>query len=96
MNDRYRGVKGGRMVLFMNQLDIAELNLAAGSQVTLYNSAYPEMELADLTLVSYAIPRRCLASYFPEANVLIPFDSLGARSQTPTSKSIVVRLHPNS
>ena len=96
MNDRYRGVKGGRMALFMNQQDIEELNLAAGAQVTLYNSAYPEMELADLTLVSYAIPRRCLASYFPEANVLIPFDSLGARSQTPTSKSIVVRLHPNS
>ncbi|WP_395142386.1 formate dehydrogenase accessory sulfurtransferase FdhD [Armatimonas sp.] len=38
-------------------------------------------------------PRRCCATYFPEANVLIPLRSHADKSKTPTSKSVVVRLH---
>jgi hypothetical protein len=45
-------------------------------------------------LVPYAIPRRCVAAYFPEANVLVPVGSVAERSNTPTSKSIHVSLAP--
>ena len=96
MNDRYRGIKGGRMILFMNAEDIQDNGFTDGQMVTVYNSKYPDMELAGLQIVSYDIPRKCLASYFPEANVLIPLDSLDMRSKTPTSKSIVVKLRHNS
>ena len=43
-------------------------------------------------LVSYPTPRGCAAAYFPEANVLIPLDSTAETSNTPTSKSVVIRL----
>lgn len=92
MNDRYRGIKGGRMILFMNPEDIQEHGFANGQEVTVSNAKYPDMQLAGLQIVSYDIPRKCLASYFPEANVLIPLDSLDMRSKTPTSKSIVVKI----
>lgn len=42
--------------------------------------------------VEYPTPRGCVAAYFPEANVLVPLDSTAEVSNTPTSKSIVVRL----
>ncbi|MEJ7605593.1 MAG: hypothetical protein WKF37_04865, partial [Bryobacteraceae bacterium] len=44
-------------------------------------------------VVIYPIPRRCLAAYFPEANILVPLESVADRSNTPASKSIVVTLH---
>ncbi len=96
MNDRYRGIKGGRMILFMNALDIKEHGFTDGELITIQNAKYPDMELSGLQIVSYDIPRKCLASYFPEANVLIPLDSIDPRSKTPTSKSIVVKLRHNS
>lgn len=93
MNDRYRGIKGGRMILFMNPEDIKDNDLSDGAEVTVFNAKYPDMQLSNLRIVSYDIPRKCLASYFPEANVLIPLDSLDMRSRTPTSKSIVVKIN---
>ena len=95
LDDRYRGIYQGRLVLFMNREDIQELGLNTEHKISLINSQYPEMKLANLTIVPYDIPRRCLASYFPEANVLIPLDSIDQRSRTPTSKSIKVRLCDN-
>ena len=47
-------------------------------------------------IVPYNIPSGCLASYFPETNVLVPLKSRADGSQTPTSKSIVVRLEKNN
>jgi hypothetical protein len=41
-------------------------------------------------LVAYPIASGTCAAYFPEANVLVPLDSVADGSQTPTSKSIVV------
>ncbi len=42
--------------------------------------------------VPYQIPRRCVAAYFPEANVLVPIASVALKSNTPTSKAVVVSL----
>ena len=43
-------------------------------------------------LVPYDIPRRCVAAYYPEANVLVPLGSVAEESNTPTYKSIHVSL----
>ena len=52
--------------------------------------------LSHLPLTPYPIPRTCVATYFPEDNVLIPIDSVADKSNTPTSKSVVVTVHPSS
>ncbi len=46
-------------------------------------------------VVPYRIPRRCAATYFPEANVLVPLDSVAEKSRTPTSKSVIISLSPS-
>jgi hypothetical protein len=46
-------------------------------------------------VVPYNIPRRCAATYFPEANVLVPVDSFAEKSRTPTSKSVVISVSPS-
>ena len=43
-------------------------------------------------VISYSTARGCAATYFPEANPLIPLDSVAETSHTPTSKAIIVRL----
>ncbi|GAA6186142.1 FdhF/YdeP family oxidoreductase [Aliiglaciecola sp. NS0011-25] len=96
-NDRYRGVRGTRKVLFINKQDIAELGLHSGQKVTI-RSHWPNdkasvREVTDFALVEYAIPRGCAAAYYPETNDLIPIDSVADKSNTPAYKSIVISLH---
>jgi anaerobic selenocysteine-containing dehydrogenase len=45
-------------------------------------------------VVPYDLPRGCAATYFPEANPLVPLDDTAARSNTPASKSVVIRIEP--
>jgi hypothetical protein len=52
----------------------------------------PERRAEAFRAVAYDTPRGCCAAYFPEANVLVPLDSVADTSNTPTSKSVVVRL----
>ncbi len=92
MDDRYRGIYNTRMIVFMNSDDMTELDISSGNQVMIQNSAHPQMRLDKMTVVAYDIPKRCLAGYFPETNVLIPLDSIDPQSRTPTSKSIVVKI----
>nr|MDT0663171.1 FdhF/YdeP family oxidoreductase [Micromonospora sp. DSM 115978] len=96
MDDRYRGVRGGRRVIFVNPDDLAELGIADGSLVDLVSewSDGTERRAEGFRVIGYPSARGCAASYFPEANVLVPLDSTAAGSQTPTSKQIVVRLEP--
>ena len=41
------------------------------------------------------IPRGCAATYFPEANVLVPVDQVAEKSNTPASKSVVISIRPS-
>lgn len=92
-SDRYRGIEGGRHVIFMNADDIAEHGLAAGSVVDVTSHFDDgERHIYGFTVVPYEIPRGCAAAYFPEANPLVPLASYADRSLTPTSKSIVVSI----
>jgi len=43
-------------------------------------------------VVPYPIPLGCAAAYFPEANPLVPLSSKADRSDTPTSKSIIISI----
>lgn len=93
LDDRYRGIDGGRMVVFMSVDDIADLGMQKGQKVDI--TSYwddGERNACGFTIVEYAIPRGCVAAYFPEANPLVPLGSHARRSFTPTSKCIVVSV----
>ncbi|WP_440070372.1 FdhF/YdeP family oxidoreductase [Streptosporangium sp. OZ121] len=93
MDDRYRGVRNGRRVVFVHADDLAERGLADGDMVDLV-SEWPDGErrAESFRAVAYPTARGCCAAYFPETNVLVPLDSVAETSNTPTSKSVVVRL----
>jgi molybdopterin-dependent oxidoreductase alpha subunit len=97
LDDRYRGVHGGRRVIFMNPADIDALGLEARQIVDLTSHFRGETRVArQFTVVPYDIPRKCAATYFPETNVLVPVDSVAERSNTPTSKSVIISVAPSA
>ncbi|MFL4472447.1 FdhF/YdeP family oxidoreductase [Paeniglutamicibacter sp. MACA_103] len=96
LNDRYRGVHKGRNVIFVNPQDLAELHLADGSHVDVHSEAGDGVDrvLRGLRIISYPSARGCAATYFPEANVLVPLSATAEGSNTPVSKAVIVRLEP--
>jgi molybdopterin-dependent oxidoreductase alpha subunit len=97
LDDRYRGVHNERRVIFMNRADIAELGLADGQVVDLTSHFKGETRVArHFIVVPFEIPRRCAATYFPETNVLVPVTSVAERSNTPTSKYVVITVAPSA
>ena len=93
LEDRYRGIHNGRRVVLMNANDMAEQKLSEGDAVDIVSHHLGKQRRAkNFRIVAYEIPRGCLATYFPEANVLVPIDSVAKTSHTPTSKSIIVSL----
>jgi len=96
-NDRYRGIRGGRHVLFMNARDIKDLGLADGQYVDIHGVHHDGVKrvLRKFRVVSYPTPQGCVAAYYPEANVLVPMDHVAEGSNTPVSKTVLVRVEPN-
>ncbi len=94
LNDRYRGIKKGRDVVFVNPDDILELGLTDGQRVDIYSEwkDEPDRVLRNYRIVSYPTARGCAAAYYPEANVLVPLASAAEESNTPVSKAVIVRL----
>lgn len=93
LDDRYRGIHNGRRVVFMNPEDIREAGLSEGQAVDLVSHfAGEERTARQFSVVPYSIPRRCVATYFPEANVLVPVRHFADKSHTPASKSVVVSI----
>jgi anaerobic selenocysteine-containing dehydrogenase len=100
LDDRYRGIFNGRRVVLLNLDDMQEHGWKAGDLLDITShfrkNGKEELRRAPRFLaVPYEIPRRCAATYFPEANVLVPIDSVALRSNTPTSKAIVVSFTPS-
>ena len=96
LDDRYRGVYNERRVVFLNPEDIAEQGLSAGQVVDLFSHFEDEERMARRFLVvPYPLPRRCAATYFPEANPLVPVRSVADKSNTPASKSVVITVRPS-
>jgi molybdopterin-dependent oxidoreductase alpha subunit len=95
-NDRYRGIKKGRDVVFVSPEDIAELGLSDGQFVDIHGVYEDNVErvMRKLRVVSYPTASGCAATYYPEANVLVPLESVAEGSNTPASKAVLVRLEP--
>jgi molybdopterin-dependent oxidoreductase alpha subunit len=98
LDDRYRGVHGGRRVVFVNPGDLDDIGLADGDVVDIVSEWCDgrERRASRFRVVAYPTARGNCAAYFPEANVLVPLDSVAEGSRTPTSKAIVVRLEPTT
>ncbi|MFD6187094.1 FdhF/YdeP family oxidoreductase [Streptomyces goshikiensis] len=96
LDDRYRGITGGRRVVMVNPEDAAELGLADGSYTDLVGEWHDGVErrAPGFRVVHYPTARGCAAAYYPETNVLVPLDSTADTSNTPASKSVVVRFEP--
>ncbi|MGH7692245.1 MAG: FdhF/YdeP family oxidoreductase [Candidatus Dormibacteria bacterium] len=93
-DDRYRGIHDSRHVILINHADLDELGFQDGEHVDVYSEWPDDVErcLRDYRLVDYPTSRQCVTAYFPEANVLVPLESVVEGSNTPTSKSVIVRL----
>ena len=96
LDDRYRGIYNGRRVLFMNPEDVKEAGLTQGQVVDL-TSHFGESEkryARHFQIAPYPIARGCTATYFPEGNALVSINSVAERSNTPTSKFVVISIAP--
>jgi molybdopterin-dependent oxidoreductase alpha subunit len=95
-DDRYRGLKGLRTVVFMNEDDMGARDLA-------------EFDLVDITscsrdgsrrtaygyrAVRYEIPSGCAAGYMPELNALCGIADMSSESEQPVTKHLVVEIAP--
>lgn len=93
LDDRYRGVKGGRRVVFVNPTDLQTMGLAAGDRVDLVSEFDgQERRAKDFLIVEYSTPQGNAAAYYPETNPLVPLDHTAEKSNTPVSKAVVIRL----
>ncbi len=93
LDDRYRGIHNGRRVVFMNPDDIRSAELKEGQLVDLVSRYDGQERVArSFRVVPYSIPSRCAATYFPEANVMVPVNYFADKSHTPASKSVVISI----
>ena len=97
LHDRYRGIHGNRRVVLMNALDMAEKGLKTRDIIHLESHFEGTTRHSNnWIVVAYDIPQGNMGAYFPEANELVPLDSVAEKSNTPTSKWIVVSLTKDS
>ncbi|GAA2648699.1 FdhF/YdeP family oxidoreductase [Streptomyces lunalinharesii] len=94
LDDRYRGIKNGRRVVLVSPDDAGRLGFADGAYVDLVSewTDGSERRAPGFRVVHYPTARGCAAAYYPETNVLVPLDHTADTSNTPASKSVVVRL----
>ncbi|MBB4512324.1 FdhF/YdeP family oxidoreductase [Paraburkholderia fungorum] len=94
LDDRFRGIKGTRMVILMNRADMTSRSLEEGEQITLQTIADDGVDrrVEGLRVVPYDIPLGCVAGYFPECNPLLPLWHHAKESKVPGAKSIPVRI----
>lgn len=94
LNDRYRGISDGRRVVFVHPDDLAALGWTDGDHVDVVGVWRDGVDrrAPRFRLVAYDVAPGTCAAYFPEANVLVPLDSVAEGSNTPTSKAVVVRF----
>ena len=94
MDDRYRGVKGERKVIFLNESDMRKKNIVSGDVLDIFSLGSDGIRRTakGFKAIPYNIPEGCAAAYFPEANVLVPLNSVADKSHTPTSKFIEIEI----
>ncbi|WP_227323989.1 FdhF/YdeP family oxidoreductase [Acidisoma silvae] len=93
-SDRFRGIEGTRMVVFMNRDDIARFGLAEGEEITMVTQSNDghHREASGFQVVPYDIPSGCIGAYYPETNLLLPIGHYAEGSKTPAAKSIPITI----
>ena len=93
LNDRYRGIYNERRVVLMNRKDMVRYGFAEKEVVDIFNYHDATERVArHFLVVPYPIPEGCAATYFPETNVLVPINSVAEKSNTPTSKNVIIKV----
>ncbi|MFD0796758.1 FdhF/YdeP family oxidoreductase [Maribacter chungangensis] len=93
LDDRYRGVHNERRIIFMNEADMKTQNLEKLEVVDLSSNYDETRRVAEqFLIVPYDIPKGNIAAYFPETNMIIPYNHFADHSNTPISKSVIVRV----
>ncbi len=96
LDDRYRGVFGGRMVVFMNENDMEARGIASGALVEIESLADDNRRrvVRGFKVLPYNIPQGSVGAYYPETNPLLPLAHHDVKSKTPAAKSIPVLVRP--
>jgi molybdopterin-dependent oxidoreductase alpha subunit len=93
LEDRYRGIKNERRVVFMNQKDMDKAGFASGEKVDLFNYNDDIERVARLfVVVPYPVPERNTVTYFPETNVLISVNNVVGESNMPAAKYVKIKI----
>ena len=93
LDDRYRGISGERRIVFMAPSELKARHLRPLQPVDITSHWQGEQRSVHRFLaVPYTMPEGAAAAYYPEANPLVPLQSFGTGSFTPTSKYVAIRL----
>ena len=92
LDDRYRGVFGGRMVVFMNEADMQARGITEGDIVEIESLAEDRERqvVGGFWAKPHSIPVGSIGAYYPETNPLLPLAYHDLKSGTPAAKSIPV------
>jgi len=95
LDDRYRGVFGGRMVVFMNEADMLARGIAEGDLVEIESLADDKHRVVGgFWAKTHSIAAGSVGAYYPETNPLLPLAYHDLKSGTPAAKSIPVLVRP--
>jgi anaerobic selenocysteine-containing dehydrogenase len=93
-DDRYRGVKNLRTLVFMNNEDMKDRNLKKFDLVDLTSFAKDgsTRSVRGYRAIPYNLPRGCVIGYMPELNVLCPMGDYSPQSDQPLMKHVIVEV----
>jgi molybdopterin-dependent oxidoreductase alpha subunit len=96
-DDRYRGIKGLRTIVFMNEQDMRDRGLADFGlvDITSFSRDGTQRAVHGYRAVRYEIPPSCAAGYMPELNVLCGIADVSTKSGQPVTKHLVVEVTPS-
>ncbi|MFJ9455853.1 FdhF/YdeP family oxidoreductase [Kitasatospora sp. NPDC101447] len=93
-DDRYRGVRNLRTLVFLNRDDMRERGIAEFDRVDVTSTARDgsTRSVTGYLAVPYDIPRGCAAGYMPEMNVLCALGDHSTQSDQPIMKHLRVTV----
>ncbi|MEU8076337.1 FdhF/YdeP family oxidoreductase [Catellatospora citrea] len=93
-DDRYRGVRGLRTVIFMNSDDMRARGLAEFDliDVTSFSRDGTQRTVYGYRAIAHPIPPGNAAGYMPELNVLCGLSDISTQSEQPVTKHLVVEV----
>jgi anaerobic selenocysteine-containing dehydrogenase len=93
-DDRYRGLKGLRTVIFMNPTDMSDRGIEEFDLIDIksFSKDGTERTVYGYRAVRYEVPPGCAAGYMPELNVLCGIADISSQSEQPVTKHLNVEI----